>query len=300
MTARLRLTVAGAGAAGSALAAALARAGWPLAEIACRSAARAEQRCAAIGGGRPCSLDALAEPSATPLQGARLLLIAVPDRVVGAIAGTLAARPWPPGSVALHLSGSVEVQALAPLAAAGLSIGGLHPLRSFVDLSRDVAGLPGTVMAIEGESAALACAERVATDLQGHPFRLDPGMRPAWHAAATHAANHLVALLDQSLDLAETAGLPRDRARAALVGLQRSTLENLSAHPPGAALTGPIVRGDVPVVARHLAALAQAPPDLQDAYRALAVRAVQLANEERDLPDDVARALLDRLRESSS
>ena len=301
-----RLFVAGAGAVGGALAAALQRRGWPLVELASRSAGRARERLAKIEAGLPATggaqaLDfaAMCEPGRPSGSGPALLLVSVPDRALPEAAAALARRAWPAGSVALHTSGAVEVAVLAPLRAAGLAIGGLHPLQSFVDLERDVAGLPRAILAVEGDAAALALAERIARELGARAFRLAPGARPAWHAAASHACNHLVALTDQAIELLAAAGLDREAARAALLPLQRGTLDNLAAHAPAEALTGPIVRGELDVVRGHLAALAGASPDAAAAYRALGRRAVALARE-RGLPADVASALLDALQDRST
>ncbi len=289
-----RLFVAGAGAAGTTLALALVRHGhgaWTPAEIACRTHARAQSRRDLIGSGEAVTLEALADPRRPSGPGPALLLIAVPDRAIGPVAEQLAARPWPDTCVALHLSGSVEIEALAPLARARLSIGGLHPLKSFVDPDRDADGLAGTVMALEGDAEALAEGRRIAAALVARPFELAPGRRAAWHAGAAHACNHFVALVDQALDLLELAGLPRDAGRAALVPLLAGTLEHLADLPPAQALTGPVVRGDLQAVERHLKVLADEPADVNAAYRALARRATELAAAQRGLPDDVAAAL---------
>lgn len=292
-----RLYVAGAGSAAGALALALARSDWPLGEIATRSKERSEQRCEMLGGGEPTTLNELTSAKRLAPPDPVLLLIGVPDRHIGSVAKRLARRSWAAGSVALHLSGSVEVSELAPLARAGVATGGLHPLKSFVDPERDVRNLAGTVFALEGDGAALELAEVIARRLGARPFRLEPGTRPAWHAAATHACNHFVALVDQSLDLMETAGLDRDSARAALLPLLDSTVRNLEVDAPADALTGPVVRGDLAAVQAHLAALANAPADVGAAYRALARRLVRLARGGRDLDPETAAALLDTLAE---
>ena len=62
-------------------------------------------------------------------------------------------------------------------------------------------------------------------------------------------------------------------------------------HPPGQALTGPVVRGDVPVLSRHARALAGRDDDLPRTYRALAERALDLARRHRDLSPEDAAAL---------
>ncbi|MGQ0551755.1 MAG: Rossmann-like and DUF2520 domain-containing protein [Planctomycetota bacterium] len=290
------LVIAGAGAAGAAIARAARLAGWSLGAVACRSVERAQARCARIGAGRPTSLAALGDPVAHVPARPVLLLVAVPDRHIAEQAEALARQAWPAHSCALHLSGAVEITALAPLRAAGLALGGMHPLKSFVDLERDAASLAGTVWALEGDAAALQAAEHFTTSLGGKSFRLAPGSRPAWHAAATHACNHFVALVDQALDLIAAAGLSRDEGRRALLPLLASTLDNLRAHPPGTALTGPVVRGDEAAVRRHLQALEGLPADVAAAYRALASRAVHLAQSQRGLPAGTAASILKDLR----
>jgi len=293
--ARHLLHVVGAGAAGTGLARRLAQSGWTLGSVVCRSTERASERCALIGAGLPASMDTWPEgneASDTPV----VLLIAVPDRVIAERARHLAQASWPPGSVALHLSGSVEVDALDDLAAAGLATGGLHPLKSFVDPERDAESLPGTVFALEGAAPALAVAEQIVKACEGSSFSLAPGRRPAWHAAAAHGANHLVALVDQCLDIAEHAGLQRDQARAALLPLLQGTLANLAHHRPHDALTGPIARGDTIAVQKHLQALTELPGDVSAAYQALAARALHLALQTGSLSERSEQTLRDLLR----
>ena len=101
------------------------------------------------------------------------------------------------------------------------------------------------------------------------PFRVDACDRVRYHAAACVASNHLVALLGQVERLAAHAGVPLE----AFLPLVRGTVENVADLGPAAALTGPVARGDLETVARHLDEL---PDDERDAYRALVVEARRL------------------------
>jgi len=89
-------------------------------------------------------------------------------------------------------------------------------------------------------------------------------------APAGVASNHLVALLGQVERLAARADVPF----AAFEPLVRRSLENAFDAGPAAALTGPVARGDVETVGRHLDALGG---DEQRSYRALADEARRLA-----------------------
>ena len=66
----------------------------------------------------------------------------------------------------------------------------------------------------------------------------------------------------------------------------RATVENVAAVGPAAALTGPVARGDVDTVRRHLEVLSG--PD-RDAYRDLARLAQQLSGREDPALDAVLR-----------
>ncbi len=97
--------------------------------------------------------------------------------------------------------------------------------------------------------------------------------RAAYHAAASIAANFLVALEGQAERLAATAGVPREL----LVPLARAALENWAAHGAEHALTGPVARGDEATIARQRQAIEERAPDLLDTFDALVAASRVLA-----------------------
>jgi predicted short-subunit dehydrogenase-like oxidoreductase (DUF2520 family) len=107
------------------------------------------------------------------------------------------------------------------------------------------------------------------------PFRLTRRAKAAYHAAAVFASNYFVVVEAVAHRLLQRAGVPRAAAWRALRPLVEGTLENL-ARGPAAALTGPVVRGDVTTIRRHRAALPAADEAL---YRALGRGALALARE---------------------
>ncbi len=159
-------------------------------------------------------------------------------------------------------------------------VGSLHPLQSLPSVEIGVERLPGSWCAVDGPAGV----ERLAVSLGMRPFRVADDQRVTYHAAASIASNHLVALLGQAARIAVDAGIPAE----ALLPLVRATLENVEALGPEAALTGPVARGDTDTVARHLDAL---PTDEQRAYRALAAEALRLSGHA-DGPNQAALALL--------
>lgn len=203
-----------------------------------------------------------------------LVIIATPDAEIAGTAAALA-PVVAPATLVVHLSGACTLGELDKLTTArpDVFVGSLHPLQSLPSVDVGVQRLPGSWCAVDGHPGV----ERLALSLGLRPFRVAPDRRVTYHAAATIASNHLVALLAQAARVAADAGVPAE----ALVPLVRATVDNVDALGPAAALTGPVARGDADTVARHLDAL---PDDEQRAYRALAAEALRLSGRD-DGPD---------------
>jgi len=265
--------VVGPGRAGTTLAVALAARGWSAAAVAGRSIdAPSTVRVAQL-------LDAAAVEVADAGRDAELVVVATPDAVIAEAAAALApgARS---GALVIHLSGACGLEELDKLRTTrpDVEIGSLHPLQSLPTVELGVERLAGSWCAIDGPLAV----ERLAVSLGLRPIRVDASQRAQYHAAATVAANHLVALLAQAMRLADAVGVPP----AALLPLVRATVDNVEALGAREALTGPVARGDADTVARHLDALA---PEERVAYRALAAEALRLTGRD----DSELRALLE-------
>src|SRR6185436_137780 len=124
----------------------------------------------------------------------------------------------------------------------------LHPLTPMPgDPETAATRLRGAWMAVAGDAGVMALAEA----LDARTFAVDEAHRARYHATATIAASHVAGLMGQVARNADAVGVPL----AAYIDLARSTLANVEALGPAAALTGPIVRGDWSTVRSHLAAL---------------------------------------------
>jgi len=226
----------------------------------------------------------------TACAAADLVLLAVPDDRIGAVAADLQQAIGPqPQQLRLHFSGLHPAALLGP-GAANLS---LHPLMTFPSAVAGYAALPGCPWAVEGDEEALERGERLVTELEGRAFRLAAEQKTLYHAAATVTSNYAVALAAAGRDLLAACGPTASEAWDLLSPLLQQTWANLSRLMPEEALTGPIARGDVATVASHLAIL---PADRQPLYRSLGREALALARR-RGLPPATATALEQLLRD---
>lgn len=257
--------VIGPGRLGTALSAALAASGTPV----------------LVAGRRPPTPALLALPGITEatlevlIERCEVVYLAVPDREVAPLAASL---PWRPGQAAVHHSGALGLDVLAEAAGRGAVVGCLHPLQTFP------AGTPpqdapalfrGITCGVEAPEPLGSRLEALAATLGARSVRLEGVDRAAYHAAAVLASNDVVALMAAAGRTWTQAGLPPETAREALAPLLLAAARNVAALPLAQALTGPVARGDVGTVERHLAAL-EATPDLAELYRALATELLRL------------------------
>lgn len=260
-----RLLIVGDGPVGRALAGALERTGAPV-----------EHWSRARGG---------------PIPSADVVVLAVRDEAIREVAARLMnglpSEATPP--IVLHCAGALPAEEpFKQLSPRPLGVGLVHPLRSLAGASGDV-DLDGTVFAVQGDAPGLDAALRLVQRVGGRPLELDREALARYHAAAALVSNHAVALVDAGLELLASVGLERAEATRALAGLLSSTAANLSTLGLPDALTGPIARGDVEVVARHLLALRER-REVAQLYRTTGRRVTKVAEEKgRAAKDALAR-----------
>ncbi|NYI99478.1 putative short-subunit dehydrogenase-like oxidoreductase (DUF2520 family) [Nocardioides thalensis] len=260
-TSALSIGVIGAGRVGAVLSARLRAAGHPVVAVAGESDASRE-RAAALLPGVP-----LMKPSAVA-RASDLLLLTVPDdmlpNVVQVLADSGALRA---GQVVVHTSGRHGLAVLAPAAAVGARVIALHPAMTFTGTEVDLDRLTGCVFGLTAGAAERGLAEELVAELGGRPTWVPEEMRTLYHAGLAHGANHLVTLVSEAMGLLSAAGVS-DPA-GTLRPLLDAALDNALAHGD-AALTGPIVRGDVKTIRAHLADITANAPDTLPSYVALA------------------------------
>jgi predicted short-subunit dehydrogenase-like oxidoreductase (DUF2520 family) len=282
--------VVGAGPVATALAGALRLAGVPVLGLWARRppAARAAGSVAGVAAFSSAPPDILLE--------AEVVLLAVRDAVIGEVSqmlvgtGLLGKR-----HVLLHCAGASSAQEL--LGGVGPMVGGIgtmHPLQAIADGRAAMRALKGTVFGIEGDDAGRAAAGKLVSALGGIELALDSSQMAAYHCAAALASNYLVSAIDAAAQVLAGAGVSAAQAAQALVPLAEGALRNVAVKGTTEGLTGPIRRGDAATIQRHLDAL-QGKPDVAEIYRALALRAVEIAARI-DGPDAPDREGLDAIR----
>jgi len=165
----MKISIVGAGRAGSSFATALERVGH--------------------------DVDVVHHEDVASMGESALVVLCVPDDAIASVAALIAPRE---DRVLAHVAGSRNLDVLAPHP----RVGSLHPLMALPSGS-DAERLIGATYCVAGDELL----REVALSLAGRVITLRDDQRTIYHAAAVVASNHLVALMGQVRTLAESIGL---------------------------------------------------------------------------------------------
>lgn len=280
--------IIGVGRLGAALATALAEAGHSVCAIWSRTAEPARL----IADGIP-GCTAVLRPQAVA-DVASFVFIAISDDAIQELTDSI---EWRADHAVVHCSGALDLGVLGGARGAGAATGSFHPLQSFTEMS-GAGAFRGIAVAIEADAGLGEALSTMALDLGARPLRILPGTKALYHAAAVMASNYLVTLSHHASELMSGCGLSREEAIEVLIPLMRGTLDNIAALGPVAALTGPIARGDVNTVGRHLEALTSVGQEAATMYAHLGRWTLAPAREGGTLSSNTAALLEIRLTQA--
>jgi predicted short-subunit dehydrogenase-like oxidoreductase (DUF2520 family) len=258
----------GAGTTGTALAVKLCQNGWPVVAISSRTLSSAQRLARRVPNCQVChTAQELADVT-------EMVFVTTPDDVIAEVCSEVR---WHKGQNVVHCSGAHSVDILESAKNLGAAVGSFHPLQTFADVDQAIANLPGSTFALEAEGPLLSALKELTHLLNGNWVELKPGDKVLYHAAAVFACNYLVTLVKLALDLWQGFGVSSQEATKGLLPLLSGTLNNIDKIGLPDCLTGPVARGDLGTIERHLSALEARSPSLLTTYKELGLQTIPIA-----------------------
>jgi predicted short-subunit dehydrogenase-like oxidoreductase (DUF2520 family) len=167
-----------------------------------------------------------------------------------------------------HCSGALTAEDAFPgieqYGAVGFSV---HPLFAVSDKYHAYEELTDVFFTLEGSKEKIAVMEAWLKGLDLKLKVIEPGVKVKYHCAAALASNYVIALLALSQRLLAECGFSPAEAEEALTPLFAGNAQHIAADGMVQALTGPVERGDLGTIQKHLDCL---PPDRAQLYGLLA------------------------------
>ncbi len=264
----LKIGFIGAGTVGTALAISLSQKGNRVIAVSSRTLSSAQRLAQLISN---CQVYPAAQGVA---DAAELVFITTPDDVIAKVASEI---KWHKEQDVLHCSGAHSIDILEPAKRLGANVGSFHPLQTFAGVNEAIKNLPGSTFALEAEEPLLSRLKELASILNGKWVELKPGDKVLYHASAVFVSNYLVTLVKLALDLWQGFGVPGEEATKALLPLLKGTVNNIESIGLPNCLTGPIARGDLGTISKHLNALKSKNPSLFTTYQDLGLQTISIA-----------------------
>ena len=247
------ITIIGPGKLGTALTLSLRRAGYTIEEIVTGRQSPSRARAALLAR----KVQSQCRTIAHAILSADVVWLCVPDAEIRRCARDLRSRTEWQGKTVLHSSGALASDELDALRREGATVASLHPLMTFVSAS--VPSLDGVPFAVEGDAKAVGVATTIARDLGGNVFPISKKHKPAYHAWGSFSSPLLVALLVTAEEVARSAGISSRAARPRMLPILQQTLSNYAKYGAAEAFSGPLIRGDVATIRKHLEVLRRLP-----------------------------------------
>lgn len=261
------ITLIGAGNLAQALGPALRAAGYQIDAVGARLSASSRRRASALAktlGAKVIALDQAAPTS-------DVIWICHTDDALATTARLLSQKPGWKEKIVFHSSGALSSSVLSPLQRAGAHVASLHPMMTFVPGTKP--NMKEVPFAVEGDRKAISAARQIVKGLGAEIFLISQESKTLYHALGSFSSPLLVATLVTAERVGRASGLSLRQTRALMRPILRQTLKNYEERGAAAAFSGPIKRGDLSTVRRHLLELKRVPA-AREVYRALVKSAV--------------------------
>jgi predicted short-subunit dehydrogenase-like oxidoreductase (DUF2520 family) len=256
------ITLIGAGNLAQAVGPALKAAGYKIDFVAARETASSRRRAAMLAR----LLEARTQSLNEAVPTSDIIWICHTDDALSETAKLLARKTGWSGKIVLHSSGALSSDVLLPLKRKGASTASLHPMMTFVPgVTPRMEEVP---FAVEGESRAVVVARKIVRDLGAESFPIKKAAKPLYHALGSFSSPLIVAALVTAERVGRGAGLSASQTRRVMTPILKQTFKNYEEKGAAAAFSGPIKRGDLNTVLRHLRELKRV-PGASEVYRAL-------------------------------
>lgn len=206
------------------------------------------------------------------IKESNIIFITTPDDTISIIDNELTKFDLNNKSIC-HTSGSLKSNVLYNAKHSGALIYSVHPIFAFSNKNTNFIELENIYFSIEGDELKDSLINDLMNKIGNKYFRRNEEDSSTYHLASVFVSNLTLSLLDIGTHYLMKLGLNQEDALNALKPLIRGNIDSISEKGFIKSLTGPIARGDITTIEKHISALEA---DDRELYKRLSLNLLKL------------------------
>jgi len=179
------------------------------------------------------------------------IILSTPDGAIKSVWETMKKEKIE-GKVFCHLSGSLSSDVFSGIETYGAYPISIHPMFAFSDKESVYQQLNEVCFTLEGHPFAVSAWKSTLMHMGNEVISISKDVKPQYHAAASLLSNHVIAVLNAGYQLLCDCGFTEEEARHFSRILVKNNVDHVVEVGGVQALTGPIERGDIQTVEKHI------------------------------------------------
>lgn len=209
------------------------------------------------------------------------LFLTVPDGAIGTLWDGIKNFPLK-DKLVCHVSGALSSGVFSDINQTGAFGYSIHPLFAIHSKYNSHKQIEKAFFTIEGAKERMHLINSLMDRLGNNYAIIDSDKKELYHAAAVTASNNVLALLSSAQDYLIECGMTKAQAETALNPLFLGNANNAVNSGVENALTGPIERGDLSTIKKHISCLEDISDDDKQLYLLLALKLCDLAEKKNE------------------
>lgn len=180
------------------------------------------------------------------------------------------------GKIIAHASGSLSSKLFNNSKNSSCYFYSIHPIFPFSDKFTCYKNLKGAYFSLEGDEKYFSFIKNTLESIGNKVIAIDSNSKTLYHLSCVISSNLVLSLLNYSTKILKTLGLQEEEGLKALSPLIYANVNSIMEKGFHSSLTGPVPRGDLDTVSKHLKDM---PNEFKDIYRLLSLNLLKLSKE---------------------
>ncbi len=213
------------------------------------------------------------------VENSEIVFITTPDDLIEKTCNEIFSNNKISKKFVFHCSGCHSSEILKKAKNNKCFIGSIHPLQSVPNFEQGIKNLKNAYFCIEGDVEAQEIAKKIVNSISGKYFTINSEFKPLYHLGAVFSSNFINTLIFITCEIYKKIGISDNYEKIVEIikPLFNGTINSINNSGVIKSLTGPVVRGDIITIEKHLDSIKKFYPEILEIYKNLCKENVKLA-----------------------